>query len=459
MLSKQEYENIIIKNDKFTDETLVALGIVKKYISENELIITGGMAIDFALRLKGSKLYEDVLPDYDCYSPEYHKDAYKIAEKLHIAGLNDISVINANHISTMRVRVNYIVVADVTYIPKEIYEKLPVLLYRDIRFIHPHYQMIDQHRSLSYPYENKPWEVILHRWKKDATRYDLLYNYYSLNAKGLNDTDIKIGPEITISSIIFNRQCISGFAGLLYWLKKATDLGFKNTNLSLGTMHADSSGFIFKIPVDSHGVSIYSDDILNLRKLLTDREKMKNERQYNRFLDKLPHKFIINNTYELFDNKGYMLGAYKTETNIFIANLQNIMLYMLSNYFILKYIKGLDRGYSFYIGYITANSIISWAGKQYKKKESNDLKLFFPSADVYGDEEISDSYINAKRLFLEKLGEIPKTKLQPHIIFHDMFINHSIPDKYYKFNPLKSQILKFDGTETDTYYDRIRIIL
>mgnify|MGYP000318159682 CR=1 FL=1 len=234
MLSKKEYENIIIKNDKFTEDTLIALGLVKKYVAKNNLIIVGGMAIDFALRLKGSKLYEDdVMPDYDFYSPNYNLDAYKIAEQLKKSGLTNISVINANHISTMRVRVNYVVVADVTYIPKKIYDKLPFLMYRDIRFIHPHFQLIDQHRALSYPYENPPWEVINHRWEKDAIRYDMIYKYYPLKGKNFIISPIKLSDEIIINSVMFNNQCISGFAGLLYWEYYAKKLGYKNNNISL----------------------------------------------------------------------------------------------------------------------------------------------------------------------------------------------------------------------------------
>ena len=125
MLEKKDYENIILRNDKFTEDTVIALGLVKKYVISNKLIIVGGMAIDMALRLKGDKLYEDdVLPDYDFYSPDYHVDAYKIAEALNGAGLKNISVINANHTSTMRVRVNYTVVADVTYMPRNIFDVL-----------------------------------------------------------------------------------------------------------------------------------------------------------------------------------------------------------------------------------------------------------------------------------------------------------------------------------------------
>ena len=459
MLSKKEYENIIIKNDKFTEDTMIALGLVKKYIVKHKLLIVGGMAIDFALRLKGTKLYEDdVLPDYDFYSPNYNTDAYHIAEKLKKAGLENISVINANHVSTMRVRVNYTVVADVTYMPKSIYDHLPFIVYRDIRIIHPHYQMIDQHRALSYPYENPPWEVITHRWKKDATRYNMLYEYYPLKYTEKNEDELKLGNEITISSIVFKDQCLSGFAGLLYWEFYAKKMGYKNHNISLGKIQEDTGGYIIQIPVDSHGISVYSDNVIQLRDELVKKYDIKEEHQYNRFLDKLPHKFILNNVYELFDNKGYMLSAYKTINNIFIANLQNIMLYMLTNLIILTEINSINnRGYSFYIGYITAQSIVKWAGDEYKKSPVKKYMPFLPSAEIYGTTEVSDSYINSKRQFLEKIHNKEKVKLQPEIIFPETFINGKIPDKYYKFQPDKSSILQFDGAETKKYNNRINV--
>lgn len=459
MLSKKEYENIILRNDKFTEDTTIALGLVKKYVCNNKLLIVGGMAIDFALRLKGSKLYEDdVLPDYDFYSPNYNTDAYKIAEKLKKAGLENISVINANHISTMRVRVNYTVVADVTYMPKNIFDNLPFLIYRGIHLIHPHFQLIDQHRSLSYPYENPPWEVITHRWKKDAIRYDLLYKYYPLKEEHVKSiSPIELTNEIIINSILFNNQCISGFAGLLYWESYAKKLGYKNNNISLGTIDEDSGGFIFQIPIKSNVISIYSNNILQLTNEIKKQNSNVEEEQYKRFLDKLPHKFILNN-YEIFDNKGYMLSAYKTDKNIYIANLQNIMLYMLTNIILIKNINQTteesNNPYIYYIGYITAQSIVNWASDKYTNT-STIYNGFLPSIDIYGNDEISDSYINSKRQFLESINERTKDKVQPNIIFTDTFKHNKIPIKYYSFDPIKSPILQYDGKKTDKYINRI----
>ena len=35
VLEKKDYENIILRNDKFTEDTEIALGLVKKYVIEN----------------------------------------------------------------------------------------------------------------------------------------------------------------------------------------------------------------------------------------------------------------------------------------------------------------------------------------------------------------------------------------------------------------------------------------
>ena len=52
----------------------------------------------------------------------------------------------------------------------------------------------------------------------------------------------------------------------------------------------------------------------------------KKERMYNRFIDKLPFKIILDNQFELFDNKGCMLGSCKLENDLYVSNLQNVML-------------------------------------------------------------------------------------------------------------------------------------
>ena len=54
-----------------------ALDIVKKFIVDRKLILFGGLAIDYALRLKGDKIYSDTKrPDLDFLSPRNVDDAF-----------------------------------------------------------------------------------------------------------------------------------------------------------------------------------------------------------------------------------------------------------------------------------------------------------------------------------------------------------------------------------------------
>ena len=60
-----------------------AFETVKLLIIERKRILVGGMSIDYALKKKGYLLYDDnEIPDYDFFSPEFHKDAYDLAKVL-----------------------------------------------------------------------------------------------------------------------------------------------------------------------------------------------------------------------------------------------------------------------------------------------------------------------------------------------------------------------------------------
>ena len=112
-----------------------------------------------------------------------------------------------------------------------------------------------------------------------------------------------------------------------------------------------------------------------------------------------------------------------------------------------------DRGHSFYEGYLLAREIIQWAGSKSGKK----FGVFLPSSEIYGIDEISDSYLNSKRLFLEKIKELPKRNLQPKIVFPETFVNGKIPKSYYDFKAKKSFIFHFGGDEVNKYIDRIYV--
>lgn len=187
-----DYKTILQLRDKDYPIITDALTYVVEFIKRHNLIIYGGQAIDFALRLKGDKIYEDdYMPDYDFYSPTNIEHAYELADILSAKGFRNVSAIRAIHPQTMRVRIDYVSCADISFIPLSIYEKLPFIMYSSMRVIHPNFQRMDMHLSLCFPYNDPPREDINHRWEKDIGRFNRLTKHYPISTSDMNtDTHI-----------------------------------------------------------------------------------------------------------------------------------------------------------------------------------------------------------------------------------------------------------------------------
>lgn len=180
-----------ISQDRNKDKDLIinAQEIVKKFIIDRKLIIFGGLAIDYALRLKGSSIYYDGdLPDYDCVSSRNVDDAYDLGEILTTAGFENVKVIRAKHVETMRVRVNLITVADIGYIPQRYFDQYKFLVYNQLRILHPDIQRLDLHKAFCFPLNNAPMEDIFHRWEKDLYRFNLYEKFYPIKEHIVNIT-------------------------------------------------------------------------------------------------------------------------------------------------------------------------------------------------------------------------------------------------------------------------------
>lgn len=181
------YEQVcIFKNDKF-DEIKLALSVVRQFIIDRKLLIYGGMAIDFALRLHGDKIYEDdAIPDYDFLSPNHVSDTYDLTDILYdtegITG-TELSCKPAVHIGTMTIKLHNTPIADISYIEPDLFkflnDKYNLSTPDLVRFVHPTYQYIDLHSALAFPFQNSPMEAIFHRLKKDITRLRILREYYT----------------------------------------------------------------------------------------------------------------------------------------------------------------------------------------------------------------------------------------------------------------------------------------
>ncbi len=178
----KEYETITQLRDADRVPVTRALAIVRDFIAERRLILYGGQAIDFALRLRGSEIYPaHQTPDYDFYSPDSVKDAYDLADRLRAAGLVEAGAIPAIHVQTMRVKTDFVFVADISYAPPSVFSRLPTLTYQGMRVLHPDYQRADMHLAFCFPFNSPPLEDVFHRFGKDLRRLALLEKHFPIS--------------------------------------------------------------------------------------------------------------------------------------------------------------------------------------------------------------------------------------------------------------------------------------
>lgn len=191
------------------------LADVAGFLRARELIVYGGMAIDVAYRAaEVPPLYaDDVLPDFDFYSPTHVMDAYALADILHAAHPGGgFRVARAMHVQTMRIFTEWHSqpVADISFLPQNVYERVPTLSRDGVRYVHPHWQFMDMHLSMGNPFGRFPMENVFGRWAKDTKRFAALRGLYPVDGGKPAPT----APVTLLSGILPEKWALSGFAAL-----------------------------------------------------------------------------------------------------------------------------------------------------------------------------------------------------------------------------------------------------
>ena len=100
------------------------INIVEKFLRDKKRICYGGTAINNLLPINDQFYNKEIeLPDYDFYSPEPLNDAKELADIYYDAGYTEIEAKSGMHAGTFKVFVNYIPVADITYLPEKLYKE------------------------------------------------------------------------------------------------------------------------------------------------------------------------------------------------------------------------------------------------------------------------------------------------------------------------------------------------
>lgn len=378
-MADRGYDIAYIKHGAIYGLQARALDIVRDFIIKHKRIIYGGMSIDMALKAAGGAgIYPpDEVPDYDFMSPDFYADSIELARILHAEGFPEVNSINATHVTSRRVRLGGDNVADITYIPIELYDRLPTIEYNGFRVIHPDFQRLDVHRALTLLLEKPPREVILQRAAKDMKRFKLLDNAYPIIA---NDV-IWIGAKKLVRrEFIYMDDCVVGG-----WLALAAALGY-DVGRKGDKIWAD-------VPADwpKFRCAIITDQPYAFAKTVGGKPVY-----YSRFLDSYHPRAIVCADHEIYDNLG-MLIPYWTHSGIRFATMHSIALYMLLRSFVPPISSGKPETYRDF--YAHCNKFLV----DEPDRECNKLTL-----QMYGKYNWPLEYIQTMHKEREHVAHVPK---------------------------------------------------
>lgn len=175
-----------------TPEIKKMITIVEGFIKKKQLVCYGGISIN-ALLPEEDKIYNfDLeLPDYDFFSPNALDDAKELTDLFYKMGYTDVEAKSGQHHGTFKVYVNFIGVADITYIPKELFNtikasavKVNGILYTDANFLR-----MGMYLELSRPSGDTD------RWEKVLKRLTLINKYYPLKDDNCDKVDFQRDME------------------------------------------------------------------------------------------------------------------------------------------------------------------------------------------------------------------------------------------------------------------------
>ena len=164
------------------------ISIVEDFIRENSLICYGGTAINNILPYEDQFYDKSIeLPDYDFFSKTPLKDAKKLADIYYKKGFTEVEAKSGVHEGTFKVYVNYIPVADITYLVPEIYDNIhkTAIIVDGLFYCPPNFLRMAMYLELSRPDGN------VSRWEKVLKRLTLLNKHYPLEVSGCSADDIQ----------------------------------------------------------------------------------------------------------------------------------------------------------------------------------------------------------------------------------------------------------------------------
>lgn len=445
LTDKKSYKNLAEIRAPNIDEINTALAIVRQFIIRKKLVVYGGMSLDLNLKKRNHVgLYTlDTLPDYDFYSANSYADSIELADILHKRGFYNVSAINALHITTRRVRIDFVTVADISYCPENIFKRLPINYIDGMPVLHADYQRIDMHLSIAGLFDRFPHENYLNRLGKDLRRYNILDSLYPVD---------KISP---VKSASAESTLINHFKPRLQTVAIVPTDGYYTgiAAYAIYYEHIVATAKQLKIPLDMSkfaaikrgktGVSLMIDNV-EIMKPITAALVKNASASYNRTMDILPGAIIVDDTI-IYDAWGLMIAGCVLPSGIKVVGAQYALGQLLFKY--------LMTGHAIYHAiYKNIIGMVTWAETNYTAANRDYWRTspLVVNDNVMGEISYDENHIYA----IKEIDCIEKgidKKYKPIFGYYPSNPNETANNKIRKFNAKKLEVYQTGGYNVSEY--------
>jgi hypothetical protein len=264
-MAVDEAETKIARRVVNSDEVQKIIEIVEEFIRHKKLICYGGTAINNILPEEERFYNKDIeIPDYDFFSQNALNDAKELTDIYYKKGFLDVEAKSAQHHGTYKVFVNYIPVADITFMPNEIYNilKKDTISIDGILYAPPNFLRMSMYLELSRPAGDTS------RWEKILKRLMLLNKNYPITDINCNEIDFQREMENkenqskiyeNVKNTLINQGVVffGGFSNVLYSQYMPKNLQKKIENIAdfdVLSNNPEKTAEIVKERLDDNGV-------------------------------------------------------------------------------------------------------------------------------------------------------------------------------------------------------------
>jgi hypothetical protein len=161
--------------------------IIVDFIKKKKRIIYGGYAQNHLIKIKNESdvFYKELdMADIEFYTYQPLEDVIELSDLLHSQKFKFVQGAEGVHNETYKIFVNFINYCDVSYMPKNIYDNMPIMEQNGILYTHPHFMMIDAFRVYADPLTS------YFRLDKTFSRFTTLMRYYPFDLSLAKNTPL-----------------------------------------------------------------------------------------------------------------------------------------------------------------------------------------------------------------------------------------------------------------------------